>query len=132
MRSQYVVVIDDIDNIGPVEDAIVQLAVQQDVTFHVISTGEGDVLVTDKETPGHVRLMFLVAKLADRLIRVTGELASAADLKGLEERIGRLQPERVYVATPSGKLDRMLHRDMASRLRGLLDDVEVIPLPVAA
>ena len=28
MRSQYVVVIDDIDNIGPVEDAIVQLAVQ--------------------------------------------------------------------------------------------------------
>lgn len=132
MTSHYVVIIDDLSSTGPVEEAIVRLTTQQDASIHVISTGDGQSLVSaDDGTPRHIRLMFLIAKLADRLISVSGELAARTDVSALQQVVDRIRADRVYVATPTSRLQRVLGRDLASRLKALVD-VEVVPLALAA
>lgn len=131
MTSQYVVIIDDLSSTGPVEEAIVRLTAQHEANIHVVSAGDGRTLVTTDGTPRHIRLMFLIAKLADRLITVSGELAARTDVSGLQQVVDRLRADRVYVATQATWTQRLLGRDLASRLRALVD-VEVVPLALAA
>ena len=130
MSNQIVVVIDDLDDVGRVERSLVSMAVEADVGFHVVSLGTADALVGSEATPPRLRLMLLLARLADRLIPATGEVVAGRELEALTTAILRHSPYRIMVASRERWADRLLRRDLASRISRLLGiEVYRIPLP---
>ncbi len=130
MTRQVVVVIDDLDDIGPIERFMVDLARSEDVGFHVVSTDEARMVVAPETAPRRLRLMLLMARLADRLIPVTGEVVGR-ELGELGAAITRRTPDEVLVASRTRRVDRVLRRDLASRMRRTFA-VDARPLPMAA
>lgn len=128
MARNVVVVIDDLDDLGPVEQFIVSLAAREDVGLHVVSAGAIDQLVAPEAAPRRLRLMLLMARLADRLIPVTGE---EVDHDGLRAALLRHAPDQIVVASRSRRVQRWLRRDTVSRLRRLCP-IEVATVPHAA
>lgn len=131
MTRHVVVVIDDLDDIGPIERFMVDLAHREQIGFHVVSTGDAHMVVAPEAAPRRLRLMLLMARLADRLIPVTGEVVVGRELEALAAAIRRHTPDQVLVASRGRTIDRWLRRDLASQIRRLFA-VEVAPLPLPA
>lgn len=131
MASHVMVVIDDLDDIGHIERSLVSMAVRSDIGFYVVSMGGTETLMADEAAPCRLRLMLLLARLADRLIPASGEVLEGSRIEMLRQAIQRQAPQQVLVASHDRPVDRLLRRDVVGQLRKLLD-IDVVRLPVHA
>lgn len=151
MARTVVIVIDDLVDIGPIERYIVEMAARDDVGFHIVSTGDAHLVVAGDSSAGDsnagdwgtgdwaavelaprgLRLMVLLARLSDRLIRVTGEIVARREPGELAEAVRRCAPEAVLVAARCRRLERWRRRDVTNQLRRLFA-VDVRPIRLAA
>lgn len=128
MSSRYLVVIDGINGTTEVERVILQCAACDDAEFHIVSCEPADEAAEDC-SPGRLRLTLLLARLADRLLPVDGEVAYGEVRARLAAVVERVRPDAVLVAAPRRPVDRWLRRDLASSLRRLVA-VDVVALPL--
>jgi hypothetical protein len=96
--ERRMVVIGAVDEVCAVERAVVELVARQAVSVHLVSTDVDTAQGPFGEfAPRRLRLMLLLAKLADRGIEVTGEDVSLADPEGLGEAVARFRPDVIHV-----------------------------------
>lgn len=102
MVERRLVVFGDVEEVRDVERAVVELVRTRPAHVHLVAAepGSGDVArppISEELAPNRLRLMLLLAKLADRGVAVSGEDVCLDDAGVLLDVVDRTAPDVIHV-----------------------------------
>lgn len=97
MVERRLVVFGDAEEVRDVERAVIELARASPAQIHLVSVDVVRLPVGEEFAPGRLRLMLLLAKLADRGLAVSGEDVCLDDPGVLVDVVDRTAPDVIHV-----------------------------------